>query len=67
MGNNTGWGILQLNVFSHWARDSDLIPLSGSPIDNDTVRMVDPLRLSVISGAITASYQYLEILGEYTR
>ena len=62
VNSTSGWGILGLNVFSQWARDPDLIPLSGTPIDNDTVRMVDPLRLSVISGAITTSNQYLEIL-----
>lgn len=59
---NSGWGILGFNLLSCWARDPDLIPVGGSLIDNDTVRMVDPLRLSVISGAITASNQYLEIL-----
>ncbi|MHB8493277.1 MAG: glycosyltransferase family 4 protein [Casimicrobiaceae bacterium] len=62
VGSNFGWGVLGLNVFSHWARDPTLTPLSGSPIDNDTVRIVDPLRLSAISNAITASNQYLEIL-----
>ncbi len=62
VNSNSGWGILGLNLLSHWARDPDLIPLGGSPIDNDTVRMVDPLRLSVISDAIIASNQYLEIL-----
>ena len=62
LNSNSGWGILGLNVFAHWARDPELIPLGGSPIDNDAVRLVDPLRLSVISSAIIASNQYLEIL-----
>ncbi len=62
VNSNSGWGILGLNLLSQWARDRDLMPLGGSAIDNDTVRMVDPLRLSVISDAITASNQYLEIL-----
>ena len=62
MHNTFGWGIVGLNIFSHWARDPDLMPLAGAFIDNDAVRMVDPLRLSVISGAITNSNQYLEAL-----
>ena len=62
VNSNSGWGILGLNVFSHWARDPGLTPLGGSPIDNDAVRLVDPLRLSVISRAIVASNQYLELL-----
>jgi glycosyltransferase involved in cell wall biosynthesis len=61
---NSGWGILGFNVLSHWARDLDLTPLGGSPIDNNTVRMVDPLRLSAISEAITSSNQFLEILSK---
>ena len=62
MHSTFGWGILGLNVFSHWARDPELIPLSGAFIDNDTVSMVDPLRLSVISDAIVASNEYMEML-----
>ena len=60
LNNNFGWGLLGMNVFFHWATDPDVMPLAGSLIDNDAVRMVDPLRLSVVSRAITESNVFLE-------
>jgi glycosyltransferase involved in cell wall biosynthesis len=62
LNSNFGWGLLGLNVFFHWARDPDLMPVAGTPIDNDAVRMVDPLRLSAVSRAITASNELLDVI-----
>jgi glycosyltransferase involved in cell wall biosynthesis len=60
LNNNFGWGILGLNVFFQWAKDPDLTPVGGTPISNEAVRMIDPLRLSAVSKAITASNDFLE-------
>jgi glycosyltransferase involved in cell wall biosynthesis len=57
---NFGWGILGLNVFSHWANDHQVMPLSGQTIGNDQVGMLDPLRLSSLTNAIVSSNDYLE-------
>src|SRR5690348_14031204 len=56
-----GWGILGLNVFSHWANDERIMPLSGMPISDDQLGLLDPLRMSSISKAILASNDYLAI------
>jgi len=58
-----GWGILGLNVFSHWANDPDITPLSGKPIANHQLGLLDPLRVSSISNAIVLSNHCIETLG----
>ena len=38
MSNFSGWGIVGLNLFSQWAKRSDVRPIMGVPIDTqDTV------------------------------
>jgi glycosyltransferase involved in cell wall biosynthesis len=54
-----GWGLLGLNVFYHWARDTEVLPLMGLPIGMDDVQGIDPLRLSVIAPAALASNELL--------
>ena len=62
LNNKSGWGILGLNLFFQWATDNDLIPLSASSIGNDTLLLVDPLRLSVVSRAIKVSNDFAEVV-----
>ena len=56
------WGILGLNLFSHWANDPDLVPFSAKPIANEQLGLLDPLRVSMISNAIIASNNHLEAM-----
>lgn len=60
VNNKSGWGILGLNIFFQWARDSELAPLSASPIGNDLLLLIDPLRLSVVSEAIKVSNEFAD-------
>jgi glycosyltransferase involved in cell wall biosynthesis len=62
LGNTFGWGILGLNVFSHWANDPAIRPLMGRPITDSDVAMLDPLRWSRVRNAMTYSNQYLAAL-----
>jgi glycosyltransferase involved in cell wall biosynthesis len=59
----SGWGILGLNIFLHWANDRDVMPLMGHSIFTDAVYMVDPLRLSQVSRAIGDSNDFCDRLG----
>jgi glycosyltransferase involved in cell wall biosynthesis len=60
VGSNFGWGLLGLNIFFHWANDRDIVPFASETIGDDCVRMVDPLRLSVVSQAIMRSNDALD-------
>jgi glycosyltransferase involved in cell wall biosynthesis len=55
LGSTSGWGILGLNIFLHWATRDDIAPIMAYAITNDALSAVDPLRLSVVSKAIAAS------------
>jgi glycosyltransferase involved in cell wall biosynthesis len=59
LGNTFGWGILGLNVFLHWANDSELRPLMGHRITDEGVAMCDPLKLSRAHKAMLHSNQFL--------
>ncbi len=43
--SNFGWGIAGLNIFFHWSLTPDLKPMMMFPIQEDDLRMIDPLRL----------------------
>jgi glycosyltransferase involved in cell wall biosynthesis len=64
IGSNFGWGLLGLNIFSHWANDDRLVPLAGETIGSECLAMVDPLRLSVVSEAVMRSNTALEDLNQ---
>ena len=64
LGNTFGWGILGLNVFSHWANDPDIRPLMGRPIADADVALLDPLRWRRVRDAMTHSNQFLAALQE---
>ena len=55
MGNFSGWGILGLNIFAQWVKESDVRPLMGVPIQEQDLIMVDPLRMSYLREAMLES------------
>jgi glycosyltransferase involved in cell wall biosynthesis len=60
MNSVSGWGILGLNLFSQWAARTDITPFMGEVVSDEALRLVDPLRLSVITGALSASNSFIE-------
>jgi glycosyltransferase involved in cell wall biosynthesis len=58
LNSRSGWGILGLNLFFHWASHTDITPIMASTITNNDLSCVDPLRLSLVSNAITASNDF---------
>jgi glycosyltransferase involved in cell wall biosynthesis len=62
----TGWGLLGLNIFQHWASDRDLQPLMGFPITADDIQGTDPLRIAAMTPAAVVSNQFLEQLNAGT-
>ena len=59
LGNTFGWGILGLNLFSHWANDGELRPLMGHRIMPDALAACDPLRIGRVYPAIDFSNRFL--------
>ncbi len=59
LGNTFGWGILGLNLFCHWANDSEVRPLMGHPIADEDFAMCDPLKLSRVRKAMAYSNEFL--------
>jgi glycosyltransferase involved in cell wall biosynthesis len=53
--NTFGWGIVGLNLFSHWSLAGELQPIMGHPIRPEDVMLVDPLRMSRIEPFIHKS------------
>ena len=62
INNKSGWGVLGLNIFFQWARDSVIVPLSAAAIGDDLLLFVDPLRLSVVSRAIKISNDFVNVV-----
>src|SRR5215472_6967840 len=60
INNISGWGILGLNLFFQWAVRTDIAPLMWEEIKNEYLLYVDPLRLSAVSRAITASNNFVD-------
>jgi glycosyltransferase involved in cell wall biosynthesis len=56
--NASGWGLLALNVFQHWACDPDIEPRIGCPIGPDALSGMDPLREMAIRPAVEASNRF---------
>jgi glycosyltransferase involved in cell wall biosynthesis len=55
IATTSGWGIVSLNLFLHWANDPDLAPLVGGPIGPNEMAGVDPLRVLGVRDAILRS------------
>ncbi len=64
ISSKSGWGILGLNLFLQWATRADITPVMGYEITDDALWLVDPLRLSVVSKAITASNNFAEVIAK---
>ncbi len=64
ISSRSGWGILGLNVFFQWAVRADITPLMAFPIDKETLSLIDPLRLSVVSKAIEASNEFVDVVAK---
>ncbi len=58
--NSFGWGLLGLNIFQQWARDAEIQPLMGFPIEPNDVLGVDPLRVLALEAATAASNEFLK-------
>jgi glycosyltransferase involved in cell wall biosynthesis len=57
--NSFGWGLLGLNIFQQWARDAEIQPLMGLPIEPKDVQGIDPLRVLALQPATVASNEFL--------
>jgi glycosyltransferase involved in cell wall biosynthesis len=53
--SNFGWGLVGLNIFFHWAATPGLRPMLLLPIEEEDLRMVDPLRRQRAQAAIDFS------------
>jgi len=59
LGNTFGWGILGMNLFSHWANDTEIRPIMGQPITDEGIAMCGPLQFRRMYNAIAYSNQFL--------
>ena len=57
LSSNFGWGILGLNIFSHWANDPEITPYMGQLIRPENMGGVDSFRVSQILRSILRSNQ----------
>jgi glycosyltransferase involved in cell wall biosynthesis len=57
--NSFGWGLLGLNIFQQWARDPEIQPLMGVPIEPKDLQGIDPLRLLAMESATVAANEFL--------
>ena len=61
-GSLSGWGVLGLNLFEHWASDPDIQPLMGVPIALRDFPGTSPLRYLAMKPVADASNEFLEAL-----
>jgi glycosyltransferase involved in cell wall biosynthesis len=61
-GSLSGWGVLGLNLFEHWASDPDVQPLMGVPIALRDFPGTSPLRYLAMKPVADASNEFLEAL-----
>jgi hypothetical protein len=61
-GTLSGWGVLGLNIFEHWAADPDIQPLMGVPISLRDLPGTSPLRYTVMRPAMNYSNEFVEAL-----
>jgi glycosyltransferase involved in cell wall biosynthesis len=58
----SGWGLLGLNLFEHWAAGPDIQPLMGSPLTLQDFPGISPLRYAAMRPAMNASNEFLTAL-----
>jgi glycosyltransferase involved in cell wall biosynthesis len=61
-GTLSGWGLLGLNLFEHWAAGADVQPLMGVPLSLPDFPGNSPLRYAAMYPAMNSSNQFLEAL-----
>lgn len=61
-GSLSGWGVLGLNVFEHWAADPDIQPLMGVPLALRDFPGTSPLRYASMRPIMDASNEFLDAL-----
>lgn len=61
-GTLSGWGVLGLNLFEHWAAGPDIQPLMGVRLDIRAFPGTSPLRYAAMRPAAEASNEFLEAL-----
>ncbi len=62
-GTLSGWGVLGLNIFEHWASDPQVRPLIGVPLALRDFPGTSPLRYAVMRPAMDYSNAFLARLG----
>ena len=55
ISNFSGWGLVGLHTFCHWALSGDLQPVMGSPIGPDELNFVNPLGMAQIGATAMQS------------
>ena len=61
-GTLSGWGVLGLNIFEHWAADPDIQPLMGVPLALRDFPGTSPLRYAAMRPVMNYSNEFLEAL-----
>src|SRR6185369_16280167 len=59
LGHTFGWGVMGLNVFSHWATDPLVRPVMGGEITRESLGVCDPMRLCRLYPAIEYSNRFV--------
>jgi hypothetical protein len=61
-GSLSGWGVLGLNLFEHWAAGPDIQPLMGIPLELRAFPGTSPLRYAAMRPAADAANEFLAAL-----
>jgi glycosyltransferase involved in cell wall biosynthesis len=61
-GSLSGWGVLGLNLFEHWAAGPDIQPVMGVPLELRAFPGTSPLRYAAMRPAADASNEFLAAL-----
>jgi glycosyltransferase involved in cell wall biosynthesis len=61
-GTLSGWAVLGLNLFEHWAADPNIQPLMGVPLALVDFPGTSPLRYAAMRPAMDSSNEFLEAL-----
>jgi glycosyltransferase involved in cell wall biosynthesis len=61
-GTLSGWGVLGLNIFEHWAADPGIQPLMGVPLSLRDFPGTSPLRYTAMQPAMSYSNEFVEVL-----
>jgi glycosyltransferase involved in cell wall biosynthesis len=61
-GSLSGWGVLGLNLFEHWAASPDIQPLMGVPLELWAFPGTSPLRYAAMRPAADSCNEFLQAL-----